>query len=86
MIRSSGLLVGSSARGYPGRRSRSVLKAIHAQESRAAADQKARAIIEDLRASKMSKAADLVEQSNPRKRASACTSEQGSETALNSSR
>ena len=40
-----------------------MLKAIHAQESRAAADQKARAIIEDLRASKMSKAADLVEQS-----------------------
>ena len=40
-----------------------MLKAIHAQESRAAADQKARAIIEDLRAGKMSKAADLVEQS-----------------------
>jgi transposase-like protein len=40
-----------------------MLKAIHAQESRAAADQKARAIVEDLRASKMSKAADLVEQS-----------------------
>jgi transposase-like protein len=40
-----------------------MLKAIHAQESRAAADQKANAIIEDLRASKMSKAADLVEQS-----------------------
>src|SRR5271154_4066614 len=40
-----------------------MLKAIHAQESRAAADQKAKAIIEDLRASKMSKAADLVEQS-----------------------
>ena len=40
-----------------------MLKAIHAQESRAAADQKARAIIEDLRASKMGKAADLVEQS-----------------------
>jgi putative transposase len=39
-----------------------MLKAIHAQESRAAADQKAGAIIEDLRASKMSKAADLVEQ------------------------
>jgi putative transposase len=35
-----------------------MLKAIHAQESRAAADQKARAIIEDLRASKMSKASD----------------------------
>ena len=40
-----------------------MLKAIHAQESRAAADQKARAIIEDLKASKMSKSADLVEQS-----------------------
>ena len=39
-----------------------MLKAIHAQESREAADQKARAIIEDLRANKMSKAADLVEQ------------------------
>ena len=39
-----------------------MLKAIHAQESRDAADQKAKAIIEDLRASKMSKAADLVEQ------------------------
>jgi putative transposase len=32
------------------------------QESRGAADQKARAIIKDLRASKISKAADLVEQ------------------------
>jgi transposase-like protein len=40
-----------------------MLKAIHAQESRAAADQKARTIVDDLRASKMSKAADLVEQS-----------------------
>jgi putative transposase len=39
-----------------------MLKAIHAQESREDADQKARTIIEDLRASKMSKAADLVEQ------------------------
>ena len=39
-----------------------MLKAIHAQESREAADQKARMIIDDLRASKMSKAADLVEQ------------------------
>jgi putative transposase len=39
-----------------------MLKAIHAQESREAADQKARAIIADLRASKMSTAADLVEQ------------------------
>ena len=39
-----------------------MLKAIHAQESREAAHQKARAIIEDLRASKMSKAAALVEQ------------------------
>jgi putative transposase len=39
-----------------------MLKAIHAQESREAADQKARTIVEDLRASKMSKAADLVAQ------------------------
>ena len=36
-----------------------MLKAIHAQESRAAADQKARAIIDDLRVGKMNKAADL---------------------------
>ena len=39
-----------------------MLKAIHAQESREAAGQKAKAIIEDLRAGKMTKAADLVEQ------------------------
>jgi transposase-like protein len=39
-----------------------MLKAIHAQESREAADNKAQAIIGDLRASKMGKAADLVEQ------------------------
>jgi putative transposase len=39
-----------------------MLKAIHAQESREAADNKARAIVDDLRASKMGKAADLVEQ------------------------
>ena len=39
-----------------------MLKAIHAQESREAADNKAQAIVEDLRASKMGKAADLVEQ------------------------
>jgi putative transposase len=39
-----------------------MLKAIHAQESRQAADTKARAIVDDLRASKMGKAADLVEQ------------------------
>ena len=39
-----------------------MLKAIHAQESREAAEQKARTIIADLRASKMSKAAELVEQ------------------------
>ena len=44
-----------------------MLKAIHAQENRVAADQKARAIIEDLRASKMSKAADLVEQASTRR-------------------
>jgi transposase-like protein len=40
-----------------------MLKAIHAQESRAAAGQKAQAIVDDLRSSKMNKAADLVEQS-----------------------
>jgi putative transposase len=40
-----------------------MLKAIHAQESRDAADKKARAIVDDLRASKMNTAADLVEQS-----------------------
>src|ERR1700680_3469499 len=39
-----------------------MLKAIHAQESREAADNKAQAIVNDLRASKMAKAADLVEQ------------------------
>ena len=39
-----------------------MLKAIHAQESREAADNKAQAIVDDLRASKMGKAADLVEQ------------------------
>jgi len=39
-----------------------MLKAIHAQESREAAEQKARTIIADLRAAKMHKAADLVEQ------------------------
>ena len=41
---------------------RHMLKAIHAQESHEAADNKAKAIVEDLRASKMGKAADLVEQ------------------------
>ena len=40
-----------------------MLKAIHAQESRAAADRKARAIVDDLRAAKMNTAADLVERS-----------------------
>jgi len=40
-----------------------MLKAIHAQESRASADRKAQAVIGDLRAAKMNKAADLVEQS-----------------------
>jgi putative transposase len=39
-----------------------MLKSIHAQESRDAADKKARAI-DNLRASKMNTAADLVEQS-----------------------
>jgi putative transposase len=38
-----------------------MLKAIHAQESRDAADRKARTIVEDLRAAKMHTAADLVE-------------------------
>jgi putative transposase len=38
-----------------------MLKAIHAQESReAAADRKARAIVDDLRAARMNTAADLV--------------------------
>jgi hypothetical protein len=39
------------------------LKAIHAQESREAADQKARAIVDDLRTARMNTAADLVERS-----------------------
>ena len=39
-----------------------MLKAIHAQESRDTAEKKASAIIAELRAGKMSKAADLVEQ------------------------
>jgi putative transposase len=38
-----------------------MLKAIHAQESREAADRKARAIVDDLRAARMNTAADLVE-------------------------
>jgi putative transposase len=37
-----------------------MLKAIHAQESREASDNKAQAIVDDLRAGKMGKAADLV--------------------------
>jgi putative transposase len=40
-----------------------MLKAIHAQECREAADRKARAIVEALRAAKMGTAADLVERS-----------------------
>ena len=40
-----------------------MLKAIHAQESREAADHKAQAIVEDLRAARMNTAADLVERS-----------------------
>ena len=40
-----------------------MLKAIHAQESRDAADRKARAIVDDLRAARMNTAADLVERS-----------------------
>jgi putative transposase len=40
-----------------------MLKTIHAQESREAADRKARAIVDDLRATKMGTAADLVERS-----------------------
>ena len=40
-----------------------MLKAIHAQENRDAADRKARAIVEDLRAARMNTAADLVERS-----------------------
>src|SRR3954451_5506188 len=45
-----------------GREDRHMLKDIHVQERREAADTKAKAIVDDLRASKMSKAADLVEQ------------------------
>ena len=40
-----------------------MLKAIHAQESRDAAERKARAIVDDLHAAKMNTAADLVERS-----------------------
>ena len=40
-----------------------MLKAIHAQESRDAADKKARAIVDDLRTARMNTAADLVERS-----------------------
>ena len=40
-----------------------MLKAIHAQENRDAADRKARAIVEDLPAARMNTAADLVERS-----------------------
>ena len=40
-----------------------MLKAIHAQESRDAADRKARTIVDDLRAARMNTAADLVERS-----------------------
>jgi putative transposase len=40
-----------------------MLKAIHAQENRDAADRKARAIVEDLRAARMNAAADLIERS-----------------------
>ena len=40
-----------------------MLKAIHALESREAADRKARAIVDDLRTARMNTAADLVEQS-----------------------
>src|SRR3954453_22082282 len=40
-----------------------MLKAIHAQESRDAADRKARAIVDDLCAARMNTAADLVERS-----------------------
>ena len=40
-----------------------MLKAIHAQESRAAAEEKVRAVIDQLRHQKMGKAAELVEHS-----------------------
>ena len=40
-----------------------MLKAIHAQESRDAADRKAPVIVDDLRAARMNTAADLVERS-----------------------
>lgn len=40
-----------------------MLKAIHAQENRKAAQEKAEAVITDLRAQRMTKAADLIEES-----------------------
>src|SRR6476469_5774315 len=46
-----------------GPRGEPMLKASHAQESRDAADRKARAIVDDLRAARMNTAADLVERS-----------------------
>lgn len=42
-----------------------ILKTIHAQESRDAAEKKAKAIIDESPAGKMNKAADLVEQAVP---------------------
>jgi transposase-like protein len=44
-----------------------MLKAIHAQENRDAADRKARTIVDDLRAARMTTAADLVERSYTRR-------------------
>ncbi|GLR90266.1 hypothetical protein GCM10007857_69800 [Bradyrhizobium iriomotense] len=41
-----------------------MLKAIHVQESREAAEQKAQAIVEDLRTARMSKTADLIAQND----------------------
>ena len=54
-----------SPRGFNSTESHAILlvEAIHAQESRDAADRKARAIVDDLRTARMNTAADLVERS-----------------------
>ena len=44
-----------------------MLKAIHAQENREAADRKARAVVEGLRAARMNTAADLVDAACPKR-------------------
>src|SRR3954462_11327326 len=57
------IFIGTSSATCRRPRSARMLKAIHAQESRDAADRKARAIVDDLRAARMNTAADLVERS-----------------------